>query len=254
MRKMFVKFLITKLNVLPDEVAVKSSEKDEIEDINLLSPDCPIRYIITKQALQEGWDCPFAYIVTILTNPESTTGITQLIGRVLRQPYAFKTGIPDLDESHVYCYRIKTRKLLDEIRAGMNDEGLGDLAGRVIADVETSRSEIEVSVREQFKEYAGKVYLPYFVVLDGPGEWREAGYETDVLQFVDWNRIDLSRFDSIELNPTSTGDAVTKIGLDHAFDIEAIKVTPSADMQLDASLLPGKFLIPSLIPGLHLIL
>ncbi|MFN8456797.1 MAG: DEAD/DEAH box helicase family protein [Anaerolineae bacterium] len=94
-------YLITKLNVSPDEIAVKSSERDEIEAIDLLSRDCPIRYIITKQALQEGWDCPFAYLVTILTNPESNTGITQLIGRVLRQPYARKTGLPELDESHV---------------------------------------------------------------------------------------------------------------------------------------------------------
>ncbi|NLE00429.1 MAG: DEAD/DEAH box helicase family protein, partial [Fibrobacter sp.] len=64
-------YLINQCGVTPEEVAVKSSETDDIEGIDLLSRDCPIRYIITKQALQEGWDCPFAYILTVLTNPSS---------------------------------------------------------------------------------------------------------------------------------------------------------------------------------------
>ena len=37
--------------------------------------ECPIRYIITKHALQEGWDCSFAYVLTVLTNPHSKTAI-----------------------------------------------------------------------------------------------------------------------------------------------------------------------------------
>jgi type III restriction enzyme len=59
---------------------VKSSERDELEQMDLLAENCPIRYVITRQALQEGWDCPFAYILIVLTNPEATTSITQLVG------------------------------------------------------------------------------------------------------------------------------------------------------------------------------
>ena len=81
-----------------DWIAVKSAEIDEMkefEDIGgLLSRDCPIRYIITKQALQEGWDCSFAYVLVILTNPHSKTALTQLVGRILRQPYGRKTHVP----------------------------------------------------------------------------------------------------------------------------------------------------------------
>jgi len=64
-------FLIRDCGIAPDEVAVKSSDKDDIEGLNLFARNCPIRYIITKQALQEGWDCAFAYVLTILTNPAS---------------------------------------------------------------------------------------------------------------------------------------------------------------------------------------
>src|SRR5665213_225621 len=84
-------YLIKQCNVPESHIAIKSSEKDDIEGIDLFSKSCEIRYIITKQALQEGWDCSFAYILTILTNPGSATGITQLVGRILRQPKAIKT-------------------------------------------------------------------------------------------------------------------------------------------------------------------
>ena len=68
----------------------------------LLSRECPIRFIITKQALQEGWDCSFAYVLTILTNPGSRSALTQLVGRILRQPYARKTRVPWLDECYLF--------------------------------------------------------------------------------------------------------------------------------------------------------
>lgn len=77
-------YLMKKCNIPEKHIAIKSSEKDDIEGINLFAKDCDIRYIITKQALQEGWDCSFAYILCILTNPQSATGITQLVGRILR--------------------------------------------------------------------------------------------------------------------------------------------------------------------------
>jgi len=88
-------FLIRDCGIAPDEVAVKSSDKDDIEGLNLFARNCPVRYIITKQALQEGWDCAFAYVLTILTNPASKNNLTQLIGRILRQPGARKTKIKE---------------------------------------------------------------------------------------------------------------------------------------------------------------
>ena len=107
-------------------MAVKSAEIDELKDFDdvggLLVRDCPVRYIITKQALQEGWDCSFAYVLTMLTNPHSKTAMTQLVGRILRQPYARKTHVPALDESYVYCFQ--RTDLLDEMREGFRREGL----------------------------------------------------------------------------------------------------------------------------------
>lgn len=161
-------YLIKKCNVPESHIAIKSSEKDDIEGIDLFSKDCEIRYIITKQALQEGWDCSFAYVLTVLTNPSSATGITQLVGRILRQPFAHKTQIKELDECYVYTFRQNARDLVSDIKRGLEGEGLGDIAGRIISDnseIDTgSLKEQEMRYRPAFKQYEGKIYLPKFVI------------------------------------------------------------------------------------------
>ena len=77
--------------------------------------------------MQEGWDCSFAYILTVLTNPSSATGITQLVGRILRQPFARKTKIRELDECYVYTFRQNASTLVREIKSGLEDEYLKKL-------------------------------------------------------------------------------------------------------------------------------
>jgi len=224
--------LITHCNIHPQEIAVKSSEKDEIERIDLLSPECAIRYIITKQALQEGWDCPFAYILTVLTNPSAKTGLTQLIGRVLRQPYARKTGVGLLDESYTYCYRKDAGALTREIIAGFNDEGLGDVTGQIVdhsAAANNGASDTWASIRPEFAEWAGNVYLPCFVVPNGSGGWREINYDGDILSRIPWDEFDLSRFDTLALHATRPTNSVWRIGIDpnsaHLATVEAALMT-----------------------------
>ena len=88
--------LIKVLGVPEEHIKVKSSEQDELAGVDLLSPFCPVRYIITKDALKEGWDCPFAYQLALLDNTTAQTAMTQLIGRVMRQPHARATNRPGI--------------------------------------------------------------------------------------------------------------------------------------------------------------
>ena len=97
------KHLIRQLGVGPEAVRVKSAERDEIGDHDLLSDLSPVRWIITKDALREGWDCPFAYVLVVLDNARSETALTQLMGRVMRQPGARRTGRDALDRCYVVC-------------------------------------------------------------------------------------------------------------------------------------------------------
>ena len=94
-------YLIQNLSVADNAVAVKSSEKDELGRASLLDELSPVRWIITKAALMEGWDCPFAYLLVMLDNIQAQNAITQLVGRVMRQPHAKRTGREALDQCYV---------------------------------------------------------------------------------------------------------------------------------------------------------
>jgi type III restriction enzyme len=43
--------------------AIATGEQKELDTINLFDSNCKICYVITVQALKEGWDCSFAYIL-----------------------------------------------------------------------------------------------------------------------------------------------------------------------------------------------
>ena len=60
---------------------------NELKNVELMSLSCPIRYIITVNALKEGWDCPFAYILASLANKTSQVDVEQILGRILRLPH-----------------------------------------------------------------------------------------------------------------------------------------------------------------------
>jgi type III restriction enzyme len=225
-------FLVKNCMAPPHEIAVKSSERDELEDTDLLSPESAIRYVITRSALQEGWDCPFAYVLAVLPSSEQSASLTQLIGRILRQPYARKTPVDALNESYVYCYRQNSGNAVRAVQAGLVQEGLGDMAGRITLATTTSvTTHNDVFVRSEYQQFVGKVYLPCFVVADGKGSYREFNYQADLLRRIDWDAFDLSRFDTLELNPEYEGDASLRIGLEQA--IPGLRATTAPVATLD---------------------
>jgi type III restriction enzyme len=209
-------YLIKKCNVPESHIAIKSSEKDDIEGIDLFANDCEIRYIITKQALQEGWDCSFAYVLTVLTNPSSATGITQLVGRILRQPFARKTKIKDLDECYVYTFRQNAKTLVSDIKRGLEDEGLGDIAGRIVSDdAGTDTGGLKdrvIQYRSGFKKFEGKIYLPKFVIQEKEN-WRDLNFEIDILSQIDWESINIDEIKNLSLPKKRNQEQEIALGL-----------------------------------------
>lgn len=207
-------------HIQPHEIAVKSSAKDELKEVDdiggLLSPDCQIRYIITKQALQEGWDCPFAYVLAILTRPSSQTGLTQLVGRILRQPYARKTNVSALDESYVFCFRRRGAEMLKQVRRGFGKEGLGDLGGRIVDETDDQalrRRRTTRRQRDRFQEAVRDLVLPAFMI-DDRDRWRPVRYEADILSRVDWAAIDVSPLFDLALGDSPAGGLDLRVGLE----------------------------------------
>ncbi len=96
------------LKIPAEEIAVATGNTRELEDMDLSSPGCRICYIITVQALREGWDCPFAYVLCSLQNLSSVTAVEQLLGRVLRMPYATARGEPALNRAYAHVCEVNT--------------------------------------------------------------------------------------------------------------------------------------------------
>ncbi len=84
-----------------EQIAIRTADVNELKSTELMSEDCPIRYIITVNALSEGWDCPFAYILASIANKTSQVQVEQILGRILRLPHTTQHGQPSLNMSYV---------------------------------------------------------------------------------------------------------------------------------------------------------
>jgi type III restriction enzyme len=80
--------LIEQERIPENQIAVATGSQKELDGINLFDRACPIRFVITVEALKEGWDCSFAYVLASLQSVNSAKDVEQLLGRVLRMPYA----------------------------------------------------------------------------------------------------------------------------------------------------------------------
>lgn len=189
-----VKEYLESLQVNPDEIAIKTSSQNDIEDVNLFSQDCPVRFIITKEALREGWDFSFAYILGIIPNVNSNTGVTQLVGRILRQPFARKSGVKELDESYVYYTKGDTREILDRVSTGFKNEGLEDLVTKLkFRDNEAINATKTVKIKKEFSDkFQNSFYLPVWLMVDKNGSKRRFNYESDIKPKVDFTKLELN--------------------------------------------------------------
>lgn len=120
--------------ILKEEIAIKTAQKDELKNVNLLSEECPIRYIITVNALKEGWDCSFAYILASVANRTSRVDVEQILGRVLRQPYAKVQSKGVLNMSYVLTSSNNFSETIRQIIAGLNAAGFSKRDYRLADD------------------------------------------------------------------------------------------------------------------------
>ena len=142
-----IKAKLVNMGIAADEIAVKTANRDELKTVDLMSSACPIRYIITVNALKEGWDCPFAYILASLANKTSTVDVEQIVGRILRQPYARRHGDPLLNMSFVLASSGDFQATLKSVVEGLNGAGFSAQDYRVAAPPDGVAPEVPVAVQ-----------------------------------------------------------------------------------------------------------
>lgn len=118
-----VKQVLLDLNIPPDHIAIKTASINELKNVDLLSRNCNVRYIITINALKEGWDCPFAYVLATLANKSSVVDVTQILGRVLRLPYTRKHPVELLNLSYVFTASSQFQATLSQVVLALNKAG-----------------------------------------------------------------------------------------------------------------------------------
>ena len=179
-------YLIQNLGVAKNAVAVKSSEIDELGRASLLDELSPVRWIITKAALMEGWDCPFAYLLVMLDNTSAQKAITQLVGRVMRQPDARRTGRDVLDQCYVYCWNTNVGDAVTHVKNGLEQEGLTGLGDSVWSAGDSDLRPVTVQRRQEFRNR--DIFLPLVLHKHG-NEWIELDYQRHILPSIDWDSI-----------------------------------------------------------------
>ena len=126
---------LTDVEHIPEgAIAIATGDQRELDGIDLFDPRCPIEYVITVEALKEGWDCSFAYVFCSVSRIHSATDVEQLLGRVLRMPYAKRRRTAELNRAYAY---------LSEPSSGASARALADKLVDMGFEEDEARDNIE---------------------------------------------------------------------------------------------------------------
>lgn len=234
-------YLVEKMGAKPEEIKVKSSELDELAGINLFSDLCPVRYIITKDALREGWDCAFAYVLAVLSKTTAATAITQMVGRVMRQPEARLTTVPSLNECYVVTYDQEVQGAVESVRQGLEEEGMGDLSASVRAVGKGAKAASRRETIKRRKEFDTlKVFLPRVLSRHyATKQWRQFDYDRDLLCRLNWNAFSYTNRASFTPDEKAAIErTLVRVSVEHLGNVDdeqilGVKLEEDEELELD---------------------
>lgn len=132
-----IKANLISFGIPENQIKIKTANKDELKGLDLMNRGCEVRYIITVNALKEGWDCPFAYILATLANKTSKVDVEQILGRILRQPYTAQHQNPLLNLSYVFTSSNDFRDTVEKIILSLQKAGFSKKDFREATPVES---------------------------------------------------------------------------------------------------------------------
>ena len=122
---------------IPAEQIRRATGTDKgLEGLDLSDSSCDVRFIITVQALREGWDCPFAYVLCSVAEMRSSTAVEQILGRIMRLPKAQRKQDKELNMSYAFAASrnfIEAANALEDalVQNGFNRQEAKDLIGKI---------------------------------------------------------------------------------------------------------------------------
>ena len=105
------------------EICVHTGDRRGLDGINVLTKESMVRFIITVQALKEGWDCPWAYVLFSVAEMSSSKAVEQILGRVLRMPKAKRKQRDDLNNAYAFVASSKFDDAAKALKDGLIASG-----------------------------------------------------------------------------------------------------------------------------------
>lgn len=166
--KKLVEFLTEQLRVPREQIAIKTGKEDELAvHDDILSPRCPLRYIVTCNALKEGWDCSFAYVLVSASNVGTSRFVEQVIGRILRLPYTKRRKTDALNESYVYTSSKKFNEAAKKVEQALVGQGYSK------QDIKRADEDYEPPYQAKRLATDEEIVLPVLLLRGEPLEFRD---------------------------------------------------------------------------------
>jgi type III restriction enzyme len=106
-----------------NEICVHTGTRRGLDGINVQTKESKVRFIITVQALKEGWDCPWAYVLFSVAEMSSGKAVEQILGRVLRMPKAKRKQRDDLNNAYAFVASSKFDDAAKALKDGLIASG-----------------------------------------------------------------------------------------------------------------------------------
>ena len=136
-----------------EEIAVHTGEYKELDGIDLLSKECRIKYVITVDALKEGWDAPFAYILASVGDINSPTAVEQILGRILRLPYAKERYHKELENAYAFVASQRTTEVIKNLKDSLVNNGFEEMEAELhISYTDNTNPEADMKLPGLFAE------------------------------------------------------------------------------------------------------
>jgi type III restriction enzyme len=125
-KEVLLNYLLQQENIPREKIAVVTGDQKELDGINLFARECPVDFVITVEALKEGWDCSFAYVFCSAASVNSKKDVEQILGRVLRMPYAKRRKEADLNRAYAHVSRSSWPNAVRQLHDRLVDMGFED--------------------------------------------------------------------------------------------------------------------------------
>ena len=167
-------FLIEEAEIPEDQIAIQTGKEKELPTMEILLGDsCHIRFIITVNALREGWDCPFAYVLVSVSNLGARLSVEQTIGRIMRLPKAEEKSDTALNSAYIFATTQSFSQTSEMVIKGLQENGYTDVVP-IAGGATVPATEYKKVISD------GNISIPLINIKDGE-RFRRLDYVTDLI-------------------------------------------------------------------------